>query len=76
MKKPLPEYPKIEAIRTLELETFLPSNFRTVKYGEFEFTECKEGYVQVHVKGWTNDRDKSNVVSGYGVCYGKENHPL
>lgn len=75
-KEPLPEYPKIEGIRALELEYFLASNFRQVKHGDYEFVECKEGYVQVHVKGWVDVRDVSNPIAAYGICFGKPDHPL
>lgn len=72
----MPDYPTIEGIRKLELETLLPANFHKVKYGDYEFTECKEGYVQVHMKGWVDKRDVSNLIAGYGVSFGKADHPL
>lgn len=75
-KTPLPEYPQIEGIKRLEVESFSPSNFVEVKYGDYTFVECKEGYVQVHAKGWANDRDVSNPVACYGYCFGKADHPL
>lgn len=76
--KHLPDYPQIEGITKLELESFSPSNFREVKHGDYTFTECKEGYVQVHIKGWANDGGKTNtpVLAGYGVSFGKLDHPL
>lgn len=72
----MPEYPVIEGIKRLELESFLASNFRQVKYGDYEFVECKEGYVQVYAKGWVDTRDVSNPMASYGVCYGELDHPL
>lgn len=58
------------------MESFLPSNYRDVKHGEYTFTECKESYVQVHIKCWILGRHTSDNKAGYGVSYSKADHPL
>lgn len=44
-----------------------------VRYGEHEYKECKEGFVQVYAHAQTND--DVNASAGFVVVYGKD-HPM
>lgn len=70
------QYPKTECIRELQPESFLSSNFETVRYGDYEFTQCKEGYIQVYMQAELRQgRYKTSDICSYGVYYGNM-HPL
>lgn len=56
------------------MKLFLPSNFKTVKYGQYEFKECLEGYVHVYTTAHRIPRPP-DAAAGYAIYYGK-NHPL
>lgn len=45
-----------------------------VKYGDYEFKECLEGFVHVYIQAYKHPREAESAAS-YAVCYG-ENHPL
>lgn len=64
----------IEVIDKLSLNNFLPSNFKKVKHGDYEFTECSDGFVHIYATAYQNRRDP-NSLAGYAVYYGL-NHPL
>lgn len=73
-KQNLPPYPHIECVRQLQVETFLPSNHKTVKYGDYEFLETLDGYVTVYIQGYQHPKN-FDTKSGFSVFFG-ENHPL
>jgi hypothetical protein len=66
----LPPYPQIEVLKSLDVKQFLPSNFKIVKHGQYEFKECLEGYVHVYATAHS-----THGLAGYAVYYG-EDHPL
>lgn len=70
----LPPYPEIEMIRSLNEDRFLPSNFKTVQYGDYEFQACLEDYVQIYTCGYQMPRPPG-ACGGYAVYYAKD-HPL
>lgn len=51
----------------------VPSHFRTVKYGDNEYRECLDGFVQVYCRG-ARDRKVLDACASYVVMYG-EDHP-
>lgn len=73
-KQNLPPYPHIECVRQLEIDTFLPSHYKLVKYGDYEFLESADGYVQVYIQGYHHPR-QMDAMSGYAVVF-TENSPL
>ncbi|XP_055297768.1 uncharacterized protein LOC129566152 [Sitodiplosis mosellana] len=73
-KQNLPPFPYIECVRELVVETFLPSRYKIVKYGDYEFLESDDGYVNVYVQGYQHPRNL-DAKAGYAV-YFLENHPL
>lgn len=73
-RQKLPPYPPIEVINSLDIKRFAPTNFKYVKYGDYEFKECLEGYVCIYASGYQFPRPP-NAPAGYAVYYGK-NHPL
>lgn len=73
-KQNLPPYPHIDCVRTLETATFLPSHYKLVKYGDYEFMESSDGFVQVFVQGYQNPR-QLDTKAGYSVFF-STNNPL
>lgn len=73
-RQKLPPFPRIETLGRLVVESFLKANFKTVKYGEYEFKECLDGYVHIYVSG-EEIVERGMIHCGYAVLYGKE-HPL
>lgn len=73
-RKNLLPYPPIDVIDKLSLNNFLPSNFKTVKHGDYEFTECMEGFVHIYATAYQYNRDPK-ALAGYSVYYGS-GHPL
>ncbi|XP_031628004.1 uncharacterized protein LOC116343864 isoform X1 [Contarinia nasturtii] len=70
----LPPYPHIDLVRDLKVENYLPSSFKNVKYGEFEFSERFDGYVCMYIGAYMNTRDL-DAKPGYSVYFGSD-HPL
>lgn len=67
-------YPDIEFVNTLDVETFLQTNFNIVKYGDYEFKESLDGFVHVYISACEiTNHFKRNC--GYAVFYRKD-HPL
>lgn len=73
-KQNLPPYPHIECIRQLEVDTFLPSHYKIVKHGEFDFLESADGYVNVYINGYQHPR-QLDTRAGYAVFF-SQNNPL
>lgn len=73
-RKNLLPYPPIEVIDKLSINNFLSSNFKTIKHGDYEFTECLEGFVHIYATSYQYKRDPHSLA-GYSVYYGS-NHPL
>lgn len=73
-RQKLPSYPTIEYIQSLNVERFLPSNFKIVQYGDYEFQACLEDYVQIYTSGYQMPRPPG-ACGGYAVYYAKD-HPL
>lgn len=67
-------FPKIETIYELNTQTLVESNFRTVKYGDHEYRECLDGFVQVYCHACGNEREHNKCAS-YVLVYA-EGHPL
>lgn len=73
-KLKLPPFPDIECIHMLDVESFLPSRYKLVKHGDYNFLESADGYVQVYVQGFQHPK-KIDARCGYAVFFG-EKHPL
>lgn len=74
-KQNLPPYPHIECIRSLlDVDSFLPSNYKIVKHGDYEFLESADGYAQMFIQGYQNPREIDSKA-GFAV-YFTQNHPL
>lgn len=70
----LPPFPEIECIRTLDVQSFLPSSYKTVKHGDLNFLESADEYVQVYVQGFQHPKN-IDARAGYAIYFG-QNHPL
>ena len=73
-KLKLPPFPEIECIRELDIQSFLPSTYKIVKHGDYDFLESADGYVQVYVQAFQHPK-KIDYRAGYAVFFGV-NHPL
>lgn len=73
-KQRLPPFPQLECIRTLDVETFLPSHYKIVKYGDYQFLESADGYVIVYTQAHIHPKNV-NAQAGFAVYFGR-NHPL
>lgn len=73
-RQKLPPYPLIETIDKLELKNFVPTNFKLIQHGEYEFKECLDGYVHVYAVGYRPPRNPKALAT-YAVYFGKK-HPL
>lgn len=70
-KVKLPDLPKIELIRakdSLSAQTHLTTS--KVKYGDYEFSVCEEGYILSYIQSYIKRRDPQDVF--YGVYYGRD----
>lgn len=74
-KQNLPPYPHLDCVRELNVESFLPSHYKVVKYGDYEFLESADGYVNVYVQGYQHPKN-FDAKAGFGVYFGIDNHPL
>lgn len=75
-KQKLPPYPQIEVITELQPQSYLPSNFKSVRYGDHEFKQCPDGYVHIFVQAYKDERSlPSDTAASFVVYYG-ENHAL
>lgn len=69
-------FPKIEYFKTLNAETLVESHFRTVKYGEYEYRECLDGFVQVYCHGHLRpEHVEHNGCASYVLVYGEDQPP-
>lgn len=65
-------------ITYIDANLFKISNFKLVKHGNYEFTECPDGFTQVFVKTVGDRRNalsNPNALYAYGIYYGLK-HPL
>ncbi|KAG4073616.1 hypothetical protein HA402_000840 [Bradysia odoriphaga] len=76
-KEKLPTLTAVEKItlRDRDFETLVQTHLssRKVKYGDYDFSECNEGYILCYINAYQRKKEPQNVF--YGVFYG-ENHPL
>lgn len=66
----LPDLPQIEVI---SISNSMEHNdahvsIRKVKYGDFEFMECKEGYILCYIQAYLKRKEPQDAF--YGVYYG------
>lgn len=66
-------FPVIKVDGKLEFESFSQSNFKTVKYGDYEFIEDTDGFVQIYTTAYVDEGPYG--FGTFAVCYGYE-HPL
>lgn len=57
-----------------DIESFLPSNYKIVKHGDYEFLESNDGYVQMYAQGYINTK-QLDTRAGFAVFFGN-NHQL
>ncbi|XP_037043417.1 uncharacterized protein LOC119079535 [Bradysia coprophila] len=76
-KEKLPPLTAMETItsRDRDLETLVQTHLtsRKVKHGDYDFSECNEGYILCYINTLQRKKEPQNVF--YGVFYG-EDHPL
>lgn len=69
-------YPAIETLTDLREEYYMPSNFTTVRYGDYDFKQCMDGYVHIFLHAFKPLRGiPSDTAASFVVYYGT-NHPL
>lgn len=56
------------------MESFLPSRYKIVKHGDYNFLESPDGYVQVYSQGFQHAKN-IEARAGYAVFF-DVNHPL
>lgn len=69
------EYPAIETLAELREEYYLPSSFKTVRYGDYDFQQCMNGYVHIFIQAYKPNGLPSATAASFVVYYGKD-HPL
>lgn len=71
----LPSLPEIEIIKSAELELNVDTHFslQKKKYGDFEFSVCKEGYIMSYIQAYAKNTEPKEVF--YAVHFGRD-HPL
>ncbi|KAG4079436.1 hypothetical protein HA402_008976 [Bradysia odoriphaga] len=74
-KLPTPTGVETVTLRDRDLGTLVQTHLssRKVKYGDYDFLECNEGYILCYINAFQRKKEPQNVF--YGVFYG-ENHPL
>ncbi len=68
-----PDLPSMEFITNKSLNVDTHISCKKVKYGEYEFMECKEGYILCYINGYLRKKEPQNAF--YGLYYG-DSHPL
>lgn len=72
----LPSYPSIEVITELDQQSYTTSNFTAVRYGEYDFSECRDRFVNVYIQSYKQPKGiPSTSPASFAVYYGP-NHPL
>lgn len=69
-------FPAIETLTELRDEYYLPSSFTTVRYGDYDFKQCSDGYVHIFLQAFKPFVGVPSATAAAFVVYYGKNHPL